>query len=86
MELSCYRDRELAREPRYLPASTYNLAHTLLARSPGDCVFVPIRSMQYVAIIAVEEIDFHRWRAQMLGGYSLASIFILRPAVRWKIR
>lgn len=58
MEISCYRDQELAREPRYLPAPTYNLAQTLLARSPNDCLFVPIRSMQYMAIIDAEEIIF----------------------------
>lgn len=58
MEISCYRDLELAREPRYLPASTYNLAHTLLARSPNDCVFVPIRAMQYLAILDAEEFVF----------------------------
>lgn len=58
MEISCYRDPELAREPHYLPASTYNLAQTLLARCPNDCLFVPIRSMQYLAIIDAEEIIF----------------------------
>jgi hypothetical protein len=58
MEISCHRDRELARESRYLPASTYNLAQTLLARSPNGCLFVPIRSMQYLAIIDAEEIIF----------------------------
>ncbi len=58
MEITCYRDRELASEQRYLPASTYNLAHTLLTRSPSDCLFVPIRSMQYLAIIDAEEIIF----------------------------
>ena len=58
MEISCYRDLELAREPRYLPASTYNLAHTLLARSHNDCLFVPIRSMQYLAILDAEEFVF----------------------------
>jgi hypothetical protein len=31
MEISCYRDRELAREPRLLPAAN-NLVHTTLAR------------------------------------------------------
>ena len=58
MEISCYRDTELGRETRYLPASTYNLAHTLLARSANDCLFVPIRSMQYMAILDAEEFVF----------------------------
>lgn len=58
MEITCYRDREMASEPRSLPAATYNLAHTLLARSKTGCVFVPIRSMQYLAILDAEEFVF----------------------------
>ena len=34
-----------------LLSRVYNLAHVLLNRSPSDFVFVPIRSMQYLAII-----------------------------------
>ena len=55
MEITCYRDQELAAEQRELPASTYNLALTLLARSPTGTLFVPIRSMQYLAILDAEE-------------------------------
>lgn len=55
MEITCYRDQELATEPRQLPATTYNLALTLLARSPTGNLFVPIRSMQYLAILDAEE-------------------------------
>lgn len=58
MEITCYRDLELAREPRTLPATTYNLAQTLLARSPDGCLFVPIRSMQYLAVLDGEEFVF----------------------------
>ena len=58
MEITCYRDREVASEPCSLPAATYNLAHTLLARSPNGCLFVPIRSMQYLAILDAEEFVF----------------------------
>jgi hypothetical protein len=58
MEESFERDRELARESRQLPATTYNLTRTLLARSKNGCVFVPIRSMQYMAVIDAEEIVF----------------------------
>jgi hypothetical protein len=58
MELTYYRDQALLREPRQLPAATYNLAHTLLARSPSGVVFVPIRSMQYLAILDHEEFVF----------------------------
>jgi hypothetical protein len=58
MEITCYRDRKMASEPRSLPAATYNLAHILLARSPNGCLFVPIRAMQYLAILDAEEFVF----------------------------
>jgi hypothetical protein len=55
MEITCYRDQELACETRHLPAATYNLALTLLARSATGNLFVPIRAMQYLAILDAEE-------------------------------
>lgn len=58
MEITCYRDTELASESRLLPAATYNLALTLLSRSRSGCLFVPIRSMQYLAILDAEEFVF----------------------------
>ena len=62
MELTLYREDPILRETRHLPADVYNLAHLLLARaiqSGGKpCVFVPIRSMQYLAVIDPEEIVF----------------------------
>ena len=56
-ETFCRRD-EVAREPRTLPAATYNLAHVLLARAEGGCLFVPIRSMQFLAVLDNEEFIF----------------------------
>lgn len=41
-----------------LPAATYNLSRILLAASKSRCVFVPIRSMQYLAVVDQEEIIF----------------------------
>jgi hypothetical protein len=58
MQITCYRNPESAREPRFLPAATYNLAHALLSRSPSGYLFVPIRSMQYLAILDAEEFVF----------------------------
>ena len=58
MEITCYRDHEICREARHLPASTYNLAITLLSRCATKHLFVPIRSMQYMAIIDNEEFVF----------------------------
>ncbi len=58
MEITCYRDPEISREPRQLSASTYNLAITLLLRCTTRHLFVPIRNMQYMAIIDSEEFVF----------------------------
>ena len=58
MEITCYRDQEVNREVRQLPAATYNLAHTLLSRSATGNLFIPIRSMQYLAILDMEELIF----------------------------
>lgn len=58
MEITCYRDSELLREPRLLAASTYNLAKTLWSRNRDQSLFLPIRSMQYLAIIDSVEIVF----------------------------
>ncbi len=59
VEETFYRPPELSREARMLPAATYNLAHVVTAR--GGSVFVPIRSMQYLAVLdAAEFIFVHR--------------------------
>lgn len=58
MEITCYRDREVRREHHHVPASTYNLAMTLLFRREGSNLFIPIRSMQYLAILDAEELVF----------------------------
>ncbi len=49
---------ETERRAFTLPADIYNLAHTLLARSEFNCVFVPIRSLQYLGVITEREIVF----------------------------
>jgi hypothetical protein len=58
LEITCYRDTELKRESLFLPATVYNTAHLLLEHSKEGVVFVPIRSMQYLAVIDFEEIIF----------------------------
>lgn len=52
------RGEELARESRMLPAPIYNSTRLLLRSCDRDCVFVPIRTMQYQAVIDAEEIIF----------------------------
>lgn len=49
---------ELHRESCALPAAVYNRAHLLLAGCGRECIFVPIRSMQYLAVIDAEAIIF----------------------------
>lgn len=58
MEITCYRSNETSRETHSLPANTYNLAITLLARCNSGHLFVPIRSMQYLAILDKTEFVF----------------------------
>jgi hypothetical protein len=58
MELTLFREDPILREARHLPAATYNLAHLLLARAGKPCAFVPIRAMQFLAVIDREEIVF----------------------------
>jgi len=52
------RGEVLGSDSRQLPADVYNLGHLLLVKSERDCLFVPIRSMQYIAVIDKEEIIF----------------------------
>ena len=53
-----FRPGETARERVTLPAPLYNRCRLLLARCPRPHVFVPIRTMQYQAVIDSEEIIF----------------------------
>ncbi len=58
VEETFYRRAEAGRETRQLPAAVYNLAHILLTRAPLGCLFVPIRTMQYLAVLDREEFIF----------------------------
>ena len=58
-----YRGDKIGHEDRTLPAVTYNAMRTLLAHAIRDdsestSVFLPIRSMQYMAVIDHEEVIF----------------------------
>jgi hypothetical protein len=53
-----FRPEETSRERVTLPAPLYNRCRLLLARCPRPHVFVPIRTMQYQAVIDSEEIIF----------------------------
>jgi hypothetical protein len=58
MEFTVYFEMPVASETRLLPAQQYNLARTLQARAPSAVAFVPIRSMQVLAILDAEEFVF----------------------------
>jgi len=58
VEETFYRRDEVAREQRSLPATTYNLARVLLAHAANGYLFVPIRGMQYLAVLDNEEFIF----------------------------
>jgi len=58
LEITIFRDVPVGRESRYLPAFQYNLARKLQACSPAGVAFVPIRSMQILAILDAEEFVF----------------------------
>jgi hypothetical protein len=78
VEETFYRPDELAREARRLPAATYNRAHALLARA-GRCVFVPIRSIQVLAVLDAEEFIF----VEREGGRRIAIAWQrFRPGAR----
>jgi len=53
-----FRPLERERRTVTLPSPMLNTARLLLARGRGDCLFVPIRSMQYLAVVDREETVF----------------------------
>ena len=55
---SYYRGPALEASARTLPADIYNATRWLLARAEKGSAFVPIRNMQYLAVIDAEEIVF----------------------------
>lgn len=57
-----------SRQESKLVAKAYNLAHILLNRSDLDHVFVPIRSMQYLAIIEKDTFWFVDSLAYAVSG------------------
>ncbi len=52
------RGTALHHEPRQLPASLYNRAHLLLAHAERECLFIPLRRIQYLAVMDREEVIF----------------------------
>jgi len=65
-----FRASEVQRETRTLPADIFNRCRRLLGHAERGSVFVPIRSMQYLAVIDAEEVIFvdSQGRYQVVEG------------------
>jgi len=57
---------EFSRVESALPASVYNALHLLLRHHHSDSLFIPIRSMQFQAVVSRTEILF----VDSQGGYA----------------
>lgn len=55
---SFYRATTLGSQSHTLPAEHYNSMRLLFTASQQTCVFVPLRAMQYMAVIDAHEIIF----------------------------
>jgi hypothetical protein len=53
-----FRPEELACERLTLPAALYNQCRLMLSRCQYEHIFVPVRSMQFQAVIDTEEVIF----------------------------
>lgn len=60
-----FRPLEYQQTAWTMPFEPYNQTRWLLNRTQTQCVFVPIRTMQYLAVIDPEEIIF----VDAIGGY-----------------
>lgn len=58
MQLRFERGDELRREKRQLPAVYFRKIRLLFLRARSESLFIPIRSMQYLAIVDQDEIIF----------------------------
>ncbi len=53
-----FRPEEIQREASSIRADLFNRCRKALARSVTDCAFVPVRSMQLLAVITRDEVIF----------------------------
>lgn len=63
-----FRPPEHGRHDWTVPITLYKLCRKPLRRSSGSCVFIPIRNMQFLAIIDTEEIVFVDSQTYMVHG------------------
>lgn len=75
-------DEPAASQQSALPGDIVNGLKRLLARSGGGCVFLPLRAVQYQAVIDREEVVF----VDAIGGYAHQDGVggrLIRIAWRW---
>lgn len=77
-----FRPDELERNQISIPAALHNRCRLFLTRCEYEHVFVPIRSMQYLAIIDEEEIIFVDSQAYAVRGDEGGRMILLA----WKFR
>ena len=79
-----FRPDETGRTRVTIPAPLYNLCRLLLSRCPTQNVFVPIRSMQIMAVIGPDEVIFVDSQAYAVqdgaGGKLIFLAWSLLPA------
>lgn len=77
---------EVRRESVTIPAALYNRCRLLLSRCRYQHIFVPIRSMQYLAVIDNDEIIFVDSQAYAVregeGGRMILLAWQFRPGLR----
>lgn len=73
---------EVGRKESSISADMYNLARTLLSRSEFSCVFVPIRSLQFLGVITESEVVFVDSQAYAYNGDEGGRLIVLA----WKFR
>ena len=79
-----FRPPQLACERLTIPARLYNLCRLVLARCDEPHLFVPVRSLQIMAVIDAEEVIFVDSMAYAVqdgeGGKLICLAWCLRPA------
>lgn len=77
---------EVARTSSQIPAALFNRCRLLLNRCDYEHIFVPVRSMQYLAVIDSEEIIFVDSQAYAVrggeGGRMILLAWQFRPELR----
>ncbi len=69
--------KEISRSDWSSPAEIYNLYRSLLIRNKNNPVFVPIRSMQFMAILDQQEIIFVDSQSYAVSGQTGGRMILL---------